>query len=88
MFSGLAGTGIVNFADVGFVILKLGIFTIAVLVLGALVIPRIVNFTQRFRSNEALLITSLGLCFAMALFDNSGDEDSYDSEVMTLQFKK
>ena len=26
--------------------------------------------------------------FAMALFDNSGDEDSYDSEVITLQFKK
>jgi len=26
--------------------------------------------------------------FGMALFDNSGDEDSYDSEVLTLQFKK
>ena len=26
--------------------------------------------------------------FAMALFDDSGDEDSYDSEVMTLEFKK
>jgi hypothetical protein len=26
--------------------------------------------------------------FAMALFDDSGDEDSYDSEVITLQFKK
>jgi hypothetical protein len=26
--------------------------------------------------------------FGMALFDNSGDEDSYDSEVITLQFKK
>jgi hypothetical protein len=26
--------------------------------------------------------------FAMALFDDSGDEDSYDSEVLTLQFKK
>lgn len=25
--------------------------------------------------------------FAMALFDNSGDEDSYDSEVITLNFK-
>jgi hypothetical protein len=25
--------------------------------------------------------------FAMALFDDSGDEDSYDSEVLTLQFK-
>ncbi|MBW2180990.1 MAG: hypothetical protein JRG81_11575 [Deltaproteobacteria bacterium] len=26
--------------------------------------------------------------FAMALFDDSGDEDSYDSEVITLQFKR
>ena len=26
--------------------------------------------------------------FAMALFDDSGDEDSYDSEVMTLKFKR
>ena len=26
--------------------------------------------------------------FAMALFDNSGDEDSYDSEVLTLQFAR
>ena len=26
--------------------------------------------------------------FAMALFDNSGDEDSYDSEVLTLQFSR
>jgi len=26
--------------------------------------------------------------FAMALFDDSGDEDSYDSEVLTLQFSK
>ena len=25
--------------------------------------------------------------FAMALFDDSGDENSYDSEVITLQFK-
>ena len=26
--------------------------------------------------------------FAMALFDDSGDEDSYDSEVLTLKFKR
>ena len=26
--------------------------------------------------------------FAMALFDDSGDEDSYDSEVLTLQFER
>jgi hypothetical protein len=26
--------------------------------------------------------------FALALFDNSGDEDSYDSEVLTLQFSR
>ena len=37
-------------------------------VLGAAIIPRIIKFTSQFHSNEALLITSLGLCFAMALF--------------------
>jgi len=26
--------------------------------------------------------------FAMALFDDSGDEDSYDSEVLSLQFAR
>jgi len=26
--------------------------------------------------------------FAMALFDDSKDQDSYDSEVLTLEFKK
>jgi hypothetical protein len=26
--------------------------------------------------------------FAMALFDDSGDQDSYDSEVLILQFKR
>ncbi len=26
--------------------------------------------------------------FTMALFDDSGDEDSYDSEVITLSFKR
>lgn len=26
--------------------------------------------------------------FAMALFDDSGDENSYDSEVITLGFKR
>ena len=26
--------------------------------------------------------------FAMALFDNSGDEDSYDSDVLNLQFAR
>jgi len=68
VLSGLSTTGIVGFTDVGFVILKLGIFVVATLVLGAIVIPRIINFTHQFHSNEALLITSLGLCFAMALF--------------------
>jgi CPA2 family monovalent cation:H+ antiporter-2 len=68
LLSGLANTGMVNFGDVGFVILKLVFFTIAALVLGAVFIPRIINFTHRLHSNEALLITSLGLCFAMALF--------------------
>jgi CPA2 family monovalent cation:H+ antiporter-2 len=46
------------------------IFVVASLVLGAIIVPRIIRFTSRFHSREAFLITSLGLCFAMALLGN------------------
>jgi len=67
VLSGVTTTGIANPGDIGFLVLKLGIFVIASLALGALVVPRIINFTHRFHSREALLITSLGLCFGVAL---------------------
>ena len=68
VLSGVATTGVADIGDIGSLILRLGIFIVASLVFGALLVPRIINFTHRFRSKEALLITSLGLCFTMALF--------------------
>ena len=68
VLSGFATNGVANFSEVGVLALKLVIFTITSLVIGALIVPRVIRFTGRFNSKEALLITSLGLCFAMALF--------------------
>ncbi len=68
VLSGLATTGAADFGDIGSLVLRLVIFTVASLVFGAMIIPKIISFTHRFQSKEALLITSLGLCFAMALF--------------------
>lgn len=71
VLSGIATTGAADFGDIGSLVLRLVIFIVASLVFGAILVPRIINFTHRFRSNEALLITSLGLCFAMALISDS-----------------
>jgi CPA2 family monovalent cation:H+ antiporter-2 len=68
VLSGIATNGVANFAEVGSLALKLLIFTITSLVVGALIVPRLIRFTARFNSREALLVTGLGLCFAMALF--------------------
>lgn len=67
LLSGLASAGDVDLREAGFLTLRLVVFVVASLVFGALLVPRILNFTQRFHSREALLITSLGLCFAMAM---------------------
>jgi Kef-type K+ transport system membrane component KefB len=67
ILSGVSSTGMASFGDIGALILKLAIFVISSLVFGALIVPRIIKFTHRFQSKEALLIISLGLCFAMAL---------------------
>jgi CPA2 family monovalent cation:H+ antiporter-2 len=71
LLSGIATTGTADFGDIGSLVLRLVLFIVISLVFGAILVPRIINFTHRFRSNEALLIISLGLCFAMALISNS-----------------
>jgi len=70
ILSGVATTGIADVGDAGFLVLKLFIFVVVSLVLGTIIVPKIISFTHRFHSKEALLVTSLGLCFAMALFSN------------------
>ena len=67
VLSGIATTGAATFGDIGSLMLRLIIFFAAALGFGALLVPRIIEFTHRFHSREALLITSISLCFIMAL---------------------
>jgi monovalent cation:H+ antiporter-2, CPA2 family len=67
LLSGISSTGVTNFDNVAFLILKLVIFGASSLALGALLVPRIIAFTHKLHSRETLLIASLGLCFALAL---------------------
>ncbi len=67
VLSGIGTIGIADIGSIGSLMLRLGIFVIASLGLGALIIPRIMGFVAKFHSKEVILITSLGLCFGMAL---------------------
>jgi len=70
VLSGIATTGTADLGDIGSLILRLVTFVAASLALGAIIVPRIISFTRQFHSKEVLLITSLGLCFTMALLGN------------------
>ena len=67
LLSGIAMTGDLSAGDVGRTLGKLGIFLAVTLVLGLLAVPRLIGYVARFKSNEMLIITVLGLCFGVAL---------------------
>ena len=67
ILSGLASTGTTTIADIGSLLLKLSIFTVSSLVLGAIFAPRILKFISKTNSKESLLITALAICFGLAL---------------------
>jgi CPA2 family monovalent cation:H+ antiporter-2 len=67
LLSGIAMTGTLTLADVGETLGRLMIFLVAALVLGLLAVPRLIGYVARFKSNEMLLVTVLGLCFGFAL---------------------
>lgn len=67
LLSGIAMTGGLAVADILGTIGKLGIFVVTLLVLGLLAVPRLLRYVARFKSNEMLLITVLGLCFGVSL---------------------
>ena len=46
---------------------KLGSFLGVLLVAGLIVVPRLLNYVARFKSNEMLLVAVLGLCFGVSL---------------------
>ena len=67
LLSGIAMTGSLHLVDVASTIGRLTLFLIATLVAGLLAVPRLLGYVARFKSNEMLLITVLGLCFGSSL---------------------
>ena len=67
VLAGVASTGQADFEGIGLLVLKLLIFAVLALVLGAFFANKLVNFVDRFHSEETLLITGLTLCFGLAL---------------------
>jgi CPA2 family monovalent cation:H+ antiporter-2 len=67
VLSGIATTETASLSNIALLVLRVLIFAGASLGFGALLVPRIIEFTHRFHSREALLLTSISLCFIMAL---------------------
>src|SRR6266536_2563720 len=67
LLSGMARTGNLELGDVLVTTARLVIFLTMVLVVGLLTVPRLLRYVARFKSNEMLLITVLGLCFGVSL---------------------
>ncbi|MFT3781925.1 MAG: cation:proton antiporter [Nibricoccus sp.] len=67
LLSGVAMTGSLSVGDVGKTLGKLSVFLAVVLVAGLIAVPRLIRYVARFKSNEMLIITVLGLCFGVSL---------------------
>lgn len=66
--SGLVSTGKVSTGDLTKLFLGMAGFVASSIVFGVAVVPRLVDYVGRQRSNELLVVTALGLCFSMAAF--------------------
>src|SRR5207249_5742365 len=64
---GIAMTGSLQVRDVAATLAKLALFLVATVVVGLLAVPRLLGYVARFKSNEMLLVTVLGLCFGCSL---------------------
>jgi CPA2 family monovalent cation:H+ antiporter-2 len=67
LLSGIAMTGSLQVSQVVQTVGRLGIFLVAALVLGLLAVPRLLAYVGKFKSQEMLLVTVLGLCFGFCL---------------------
>ncbi len=67
LLSGIAMTGQLSVGDVGLTLGRLAVFLAVTLVVGLLAVPRLLGYVARFKSNEMLIVTVLGLCFGVAL---------------------
>lgn len=67
LLTGFAMTGEINPAQIGMTILGLSSFLGILLVGGLILVPRLLNYVAKFKSDEMLLITVVGLCFGVSL---------------------
>ena len=67
LLSGVAKTESLETAKVISTTAQLIVFLAVALVLGLLAVPRLLAYVARFKSNEMLLVTVLGLCFGVSL---------------------
>lgn len=67
ILSSFATTGEFSSAQVGMTLVRLGSFLAVLMILGLLIVPRLIDFVARFKSQEMLLISVLGLCFGVSL---------------------
>jgi monovalent cation:H+ antiporter-2, CPA2 family len=67
LLSGIAMTGALDVATVATTVGKLIIFLVASLIAGLIAVPRLIGYVAKFKSNEMLTITVLGLCFGFSL---------------------
>jgi monovalent cation:H+ antiporter-2, CPA2 family len=67
LLSGFAATGSLAAEDIGRTVLQLAAFLGVLLVGGLITVPRLLNYVAKFKSNEMLLITVVGLCFGVSL---------------------
>ena len=67
VLAGLATTEGATLGNIGALAMRLTIFAMAVLTIGALLAPRLMHYIARFESEELVLIATLTLCFGLAL---------------------
>ena len=67
LLSGIAMTGSLHVGEIFDTVGRLAIFLVVALVLGLLIVPRLIAYVAKFKSNEMLLITVLALCFGFSL---------------------
>ena len=67
LLSGFATTGEIVLKDIGSIILNLMVFMGVLLISGLILVPRLLNYVAKFKSNEMLLVTVVGLCFGVSL---------------------
>src|SRR5262245_631465 len=67
LLSGIAMSGGMQAGEVLGTMIRLIIFLVVALVVGLLTVTRLLGYVGKFKSNEMLLITVLGLCFGVSL---------------------